>query len=68
MAQPRMARFQPAAPTKQPPLSCCAPCLSFPVGLGCIPTAGMPGQAELPVGCRGHPGSSWPGQAPHPHR
>lgn len=54
-------------PAKQPPLSCCTRCLSFPVGLGCTPMVGMPSQAELPVGCRGHPGSNRPGRVPHPH-
>lgn len=63
-----LASFQPAPPTKQPPLSCCTLRLSFPMGLGGTPMTGMPGQAELPTGCRGHLGSSWPGRAPHPHR
>lgn len=65
MAQPCMARFQPAPLTKQPPLSCCTPCLSFPVGMGCTPMVGMPGWAKLPVGCRGLPWSSWAGRVPH---
>lgn len=56
-------------PQPSSPLRRAALCASVsPVRMGCTAAVGTPGWAELPVGCRGLPGSSRPGQEPHLHR
>lgn len=61
--------FPTSSPDQAAPSVLLHPVAQFPRGAGlrCTPMVGMPGQAELPMGCRGHPGSSWPGQVPHLH-